>query len=145
LTQQELEKLWHEHTTAEFVKRDVEATMATMTDDAYINIVPLNINARGKDVVRAFYRDILIPSVPDDLHATIVNRVIGERHLVDEVSFTLTHSTRMDWLLPNVPPTFKKIEFDHIVVIEFRGNKIVGERVYWDQATVLRQAGLLKD
>ncbi|KRT65238.1 MAG: hypothetical protein XU11_C0031G0010 [Candidatus Dadabacteria bacterium CSP1-2] len=145
MTQQELEKLWQEHTTAEFVKRDLEATMATMTDDAYINIVPLNINARGKDMVLAFYRDILIPSVPDDLQATIVNRVIGERYLVDEVSFTLTHSKRMDWLLPNAPPTFKKIELDHVVVVEFRGNKIVGERVYWDQATVLKQAGLLKD
>src|SRR3970040_1572089 len=73
MTPQELEKLWQEHTTAEFVKKDLEATMATMTDDAYINIVPLNINARGKDMVLAFYRDILIQSVPDDLQATIVN------------------------------------------------------------------------
>ena len=145
MTPQELEMLWQEHTTSEFMKRDVEATVATMTDDAYINIVPLNLNARGKDAVRAFYRDVLIPSVPDDLRATIVNRVIGERYLVDEVSFTLTHSKRMDWLLPNVPPTFKKIELDHVVVVEFRGNKTVGERVYWDQASVLRQAGLLKD
>lgn len=145
MTPQELEKLWQEHTTAEFVKKDLEATMATMTDDAYIYIVPLNINARGKDAVRAFYRDVLIPSVPDDLQATIVNRVIGKGYLVDEESFTLTHSKRMDWLLPNVPPTFKKIELDHVVVVEFRGNKIVGERVYWDQASVLRQAGLLKD
>ena len=145
MTPQELEKLWQEHTTAEFLKRDVEATVATMTDDAYIYIVPLNLNARGKDAVRAFYRDVLIPSVPDDLQSTIVNRVISERYLVDEVSFTLTHGNRMDWLLPNVPPTFKKIELDHVVVVEFRGNKIVGERVYWDQATVLKQAGLLKD
>jgi len=65
--------------------------------------------------------------------------------VVDEIRFSLTHTKQMDWLLPNLPPTNKRVELDHIVVVEFSGDKVAGERVYWDQATVLRQVGLLKD
>jgi carboxymethylenebutenolidase len=145
MAQQELANLWELHTTAEFLKKDVEATMATMTDDAYLIILPTKIDLHGKDQVRAFYSDVLIPSLPDEFETRIINRVIGERHLVDEERFTFTHSKQMDWLLPNVPPTNKRVVLEHIVVVEFRGDKIFGERVYWDQASVLRQVGLLKD
>jgi len=141
---EDLVKLWDEHVSKEFVKRDLDETMATMSDDPYIKIIPVNIDRRGKEAVRSFYGDILIPSLPDDLHATLLNRVIGDKHVVDEIRFSLTHSKRMDWLIPNVPATNKRVELDHIVVVEFSGDKVAGETVYWDQATVLRQVGLLK-
>ncbi len=141
----DLGKIWDEHVSKEFVKRNLDETMATMSDDPYIKIIPINIDRRGKEEVRSFYRDVLIPSLPADLHATLLNRVIGDRHVVDEIRFSLTHTKQMDWLLPNLPPTNKRVELDHIVVVEFSGDKVAGERVYWDQATVLRQVGLLKD
>ena len=144
VTQKELERVWEEHTRKEFVEKDLEATLATMSEDASVNIVPLNVGGRGKEEVRNFYRDVLIASVPDDIQATPVSRTVGAGRLVDELRFTFTHNKRMDWILPNVPPTFKKISLDHVVVVDFRGDKISAERVYWDQATVLRQAGLLK-
>ena len=51
----------------------------------------------------------------------------------------------MEWFLPGVPPTHKKVEIDFVVVIEFRGDKIAAERIYWDHVTVLRQVGILKE
>ena len=144
VTPHELVKVWEEHTRREFVEKDVEATLATMTEDTSVWIIPLNVGGRGKDGVRAFYRDVLTPTVPEDMQVVLLNRVVGERHVVDEIRFTFMHNKQMDWILPKVPATNRRIELDHVVVVEFRGDKIAAERVYWDQATVLRQAGLLK-
>ena len=95
--------------------------------------------------MRAFYRDDFIPAWPDDVQLTPVNRVVGAGQLVDEIRTTFTHDRPMPWLLPNVPPTHKKIAMDIVVVVQFRGDKLACERIYWDHASVLRQVGLLKE
>ncbi len=138
-----LEQLWAEHLRGEFEIKDVEATLATMVDDAYVNHMPVNTGGRGKDALRAFYRDDFIPSWPDDLQMTPVNRVVGQGQIVDELRLTFTHDRPMPWLLPGVPPTGKPIAMDVVVVVQFRGDKLACERIYWDHAAVLRQAGLL--
>ena len=114
-----------------------------MVEDAYVNHMPVNTGGRGKDALRRFYRDDFIPSWPEDLQQTPVNRVVGDGQLVDELHTTFTHSKPMNWFLPNVLPTDKKIVMDIVVVVQFRGHKIVCERIYWDHASVLRQVGLL--
>jgi len=144
LSAQQLETLWAEHIKGEFESKDVEATLATMVDDAYVNHMPVNTGGRGKDALRAFYRDDFIPSWPEDLQMTPVNRVVGQGQLVDEMHLTFTHSKPMPWLLPHVPPTAKKISMDVVVVVQFRGDKLASERIYWDHAAVLRQVDLLK-
>lgn len=138
-----LEKLWAEHLDGEFVTKDVEATLATMVEDASVNHVPTNTGGRGKEQLRAFYRDVFIPSWPDDLKMTLINRVVGDGQLVDEMHTTFTHSKRMDWFLPGVEPTGRPVAIDIVAVVQFRGDKLACERIYWDQATVLRQVGLL--
>jgi carboxymethylenebutenolidase len=140
---QQLEQLWAEHLKGEFETKDVEATLDTMVDDAFVNHMPVNTGGRGKDALRRFYREDFIPSWPDDLETTFVNRVVGESQLVDELRTTFTHSRTMPWLLPGVPPTHRKITMDIVVVVQFRGDKLACERIYWDHASVLRQAGLL--
>lgn len=140
----ELERLWAEHLRGEFETKDVEATLATMVDDAYVNHMPVGTGGRGKDELRRFYRDVFIPSWPEDLVTTPVNRVVGDGQLVDELHMTLTHSRPMPWLLQDVPPTNRRIVMDVVVVVQFRGDKIATERIYWDHARVLRQAGLFK-
>ena len=140
---QQLEQLWAEHLKGEFETKDVEATLATMVEDAYVNHMPVNTGGRGKDALRAFYRDDFIPSWPDDVQMTPVNRVVGGGQLVDELHITFTHSKPMPWFLPNVPPTHKKVAVDVVVVVQFRGDKLACERIYWDHAAVLRQVGLL--
>jgi len=144
LSPRQLEELWAEHLEGEFATKDVELTLATMVEDAYVNHMPVNTGGRGKAALRVFYRDDFIPSWPDDLQMTPVNRVIGVGQLVDELRVTFTHSKPMPWLLPNLPPTGKPIALDIVVVVQFRGDKLACERIYWDHATVLRQVGLLK-
>ncbi len=143
LSPQQLEQLWAEHLKGEFETKDVEATLETMVEDAYVNHMPVNTGGRGKDALRAFYRDDFIPSWPDDLQMMPVNRVVGEGQLVDELHITFTHSKAMPWFLPHVSPTHKKVAVDIVVVVQFRGDKLACERIYWDHAAVLRQVGLL--
>jgi carboxymethylenebutenolidase len=140
----ELAAVWAEHLRGEFESKDVEATLATMVDDAWVNHMPVNTGGRGKAALRVFYRDGFIPSWPDDLRTIPTNRIIGADHLVDELHQVFTHSRPMPWFLPNVAPTHRRIELDVVVVVQFRGGKIAAERIYWDHAAVLRQAGLLQ-
>jgi carboxymethylenebutenolidase len=140
---QRLEELWADHLKGEFESKDVEATLATMVEDASVNHMPVNTGGKGKDALRRFYRDDFIPSWPDDLEMLPVNRVIGEGQLVDELRLSFTHSKPMPWFLPDVAPTLRKVVVDVVVVAQFRGDKLACERIYWDHANVLRQVGLL--
>jgi carboxymethylenebutenolidase len=144
LSARELETLWENHVAGEFTTKDVEATLATMTDDATVDHVPIHSGGRGKDALRVFYRDIFIPSWPDDLRQTTTNRIVGDGQLVDELHLRFTHDRPMDWFLPGVPPTSALIDINFVAVVQFRGDKLACERIYWDHATVLRQVGLLK-
>jgi carboxymethylenebutenolidase len=144
LSPNQLEQLWADHLKGEFETKDVEATLATMVEDAYVNHMPVNTGGHGKAALRVFYRDDFIPSWPDDLKTTTINRIVGPGQLVDELHQIFTHSKPMRWFLPNVPPTHKTITLDLVVVVQFRGDKLACERIYWDHATVLRQVGLLR-
>jgi carboxymethylenebutenolidase len=139
----ELERLWSEHLEGEFEIKDVEATLATMVDDAFVNHVPVSTGGRGREELRAFYRDVFIPSWPDDLQMQPLNRVVGDNQIVDELHASFTHTKQMDWFLPGVSPTNRKVEIDLVVVVQFRDDRIACERIYWDHATVLRQVDLL--
>jgi len=141
LPPEKLEQIWLEHLEAEFETKDVEAALATMVDDAYVNHMPVNTGGRGKAALRVFYRDVFIPSWPDDLQTRTINRVIGEGQLAEEMHSTFTHKNPMNWFLPNIAPTHKEIAIDVVAVVQFRGDKLACERIYWDQASVLRQIG----
>ena len=145
MTQQEMEAIWAEHIRHEFVTKDVEATLATMVEDASVNHVPVTTGGKGKTALRAFYRDVFIGSWPDDLEMTTTNRVFGQDQLVEEAHLRFTHKNRMDWFLPGVPATHRQVEVDFVIVVQFRDGKLSCERIYWDQATVLRQTGLAKE
>lgn len=49
----------------------------------------------------------------------------------------------MDWMLRGVPPTNRKVEFVLVGIIQFENGKVAGEHLYWDQATVPSQLGIL--
>jgi carboxymethylenebutenolidase len=145
MTPQEMETLWAEHIKHEFNTKDVEATLATMVEDASVDHVPVHSGGKGKEQLRTFYRDNFIPSWPADLKMQLTNRVLGQDQLVEELHLRFTHSKQMDWFLPGVPPTKRVVNIDMVVVVQFRDGKLACERIYWDQATVLRQVGLLKE
>ena len=62
---------------------------------------------------------------------------------MDELVGRFTHSIRMDWILPGVPPTGKRVELPFVVIVQFEDDKLAHEHLYWDQASVLVQVGLL--
>src|SRR2546429_2455609 len=71
-----------------------------------INHMPLNTGGRGKQELRAFYRDVFIPAWPDDLQMQPVNRVVGANQIVDELHASFTHTRQMDGSCPAChPPT----------------------------------------
>src|SRR3954452_3360319 len=97
---QDLERIWEEHLAAEFDAKDVERALATMVDDAEVDHVPVHTGGKGKDALRPFYRDVFIPSWPDDLRVDRISRVVGEEQLVEELRHRFTHSRPMEWFLP---------------------------------------------
>jgi carboxymethylenebutenolidase len=141
----DLPALWQEHTDHEFVTRDTEATLATMVEDAYVNHIPTLTGGRGKDALRAFYSKDFIPSMPPDTSLIPVSRTVGEDQLVDEMIFSFTHTQEMPWMLPGVAPTNKFVRVPLVAIVKFRDGKLAHEHIYWDQASVLKQIGLLND
>ena len=145
MPKQDLSKLWEEHTGDEFVTRDTEATLATMTDDAYVNHIPVLTGGYGKAALREFYSRNFIPVMPPDTTLTPVSRTVGEDQVVDEMVFSFTHTQEMPWMLPGVPPTNCRVEVAMVAIVHFRDGKLTHEHIYWDQASVLKQIGLLND
>jgi carboxymethylenebutenolidase len=143
MTTPDLGRIWADHLAGEFVTKDVEATLATMVEDASVNHMPVNTGGLSKERLRVFYRDDFIPSWPGDLKMSVTNRVVGDGQLVEELHLRFTHSKRMEWFLPGVAPTNRVVDTDLVVVVQFQGDKLKCERIYWDHATVLRQVGLL--
>jgi carboxymethylenebutenolidase len=141
--QETLRQLWEEHVQYEFSTRNTEDTLATMVDDAYVNHIPVLTGGVGRDELREFYSKRFIPQMPPDTEMTPVSRTIGEDQLVDEMVFKFTHSIPMDWMLPGIPPTGKRVEVPLVAIVRFRDGKLAHEHIYWDQASVLVQIGLL--
>jgi carboxymethylenebutenolidase len=141
----DLVQLWEEHTKHEFATRDTEATLATMVDDAYVNHVPTMTGGVGKSSLRGFYSQDFIPAMPPDTALRPVSRTVGENQLVDEMIFSFTHTQEMPWMLPGIAPTNRHVEVALVAIVRFRDGKLVHEHIYWDQASVLKQLGLLND
>jgi len=141
--QEALSKLWDEHVRYEFSTRNTDDTLATMVDDAYVNHIPVLTGGSGRDELREFYSKRFIPQMPPDTEMTPVSRTIGEDQIVDEMIFKFTHTIPMDWMLPGIRPTGKRVEVPLVAIIRFRNGKLAHEHIYWDQASVLVQIGLL--
>ena len=136
-------ELFQKHIDAE-AAGDLETTMATMTADPYVNHVPVMVGGFGYDGVRAFYRDHLVGKFfPPDMEMTPVSRTVGDAQIVEELVIQFTHTTPIDFILPGVAPTGKRVEMAVVVIVGFRDGKITHEHIYWDQASVLVQIGKL--
>lgn len=127
----------------EFATKDAAATMKTMVKEPYVNHVPTMTGGIGyRDLLR-FYRDYFIPGNPPSLKMKLISRTVGTDRIVDEMVMSFRHTQEIAWLLPGVAPTHKLIEFALVAIVCIRGGKLYHEHIYWDQATVLVQAGLL--
>lgn len=142
-TEGTLSSVWDKHVGAEFAAKDADQSVETMTSESYVNLIPLMNGARGRAEVRDFYANHFLSQLPPDIEIVPVSRTIGQGQVVDELIIRFTHSIRMDWLLPGIPPTGKRVEVPFVAIIRFEGDKIVHEHLYWDQASLLVQIDLL--
>jgi len=139
----DLEALWEEHCRHEFESRDVDATMATMVATPYVNHVPTMTGGVGHDQLKRFYKYHFIGANPPDTELRPVSRTIGPDQIVDEMVFGFTHTSSVDWMLPGIAPTGRRVEIPLVAIVRFADGKVAHEHIYWDQASVLVQVGLL--
>jgi carboxymethylenebutenolidase len=135
--------LWDQHQASEFGARNADLAVETMAENVYVNMVPLMNGGVGREAVREFYAKHFLPQLPPDMEMILISRTVGQERIVDEMVARFTHSLQIDWMLPGVPPTGKRVELPFVIIIQFEGGKISRENLYWDQASVLAQVGLI--
>jgi carboxymethylenebutenolidase len=140
----DLVALWEAHCRYEFETRDVDATMATMVAQPYVNHVPTMTGGVGHDQLKRFYKHHFIGGNPPDTELAPISRTVGVDQVVDEMLFKFTHTREIDWMLPGVAPTGRRVEIPLVAVVRFVDGKVAHEHIYWDQASVLVQVGLLE-
>src|SRR5262249_6066441 len=134
---------WQQHTYAEFVLKDADAALATMTENPYVLTIPCGVGATGRIGVHEFYANHFLPGIPPDLELTSLWRTFGNDRLVEGMVMRLARAIAVDWMLPGLAPTGRRVEFAWIGVIQFEVGKVAGEGLYWDQASVLAQLRVL--
>ena len=139
----DLGALLEEHIAREFADLDVDATMKTVVPEPYVHCVPIMTGGSGGEGVRRFYSEHFINQIPKDAKVTPISRTVGKDQVVDEFIVSFTHDTQWDYLLPGIPPTGKKVELPHVLVMRFENGKVAHEHLWWDQASLLVQVGLL--
>lgn len=139
----DLVALWEAHCRYEFETRDVDATMATMVASPYVNHIPTMTGGVGHDQLKRFYKYHFIGGNPPDTTLTPISRTVGADQIVDEMLFSFTHTSEIDWLLPGMAPTGRRVEVPLVAIVRFVGDKVAHEHIYWDQASVLVQVGKL--
>ena len=138
-----LATVFDKHINCEFEEKDVEATMHTMVKEPYVHHVPILSGGIGYEEVYAFYSDSFVGKMPSDTKFVRISRTIGNNQIVDELILSFTHDIEIPAMIPEISPTGLYVELPLVVVMKFKGNKIEHEHIYWDQASLLLQIGLL--
>jgi len=139
----DLGAIFDAHVEHEFVHHDVEATMQTMTAEPYVHNVHTHQGGYGHAGVYDFYKNHFVGKMPADTRIEPISRTVGADQVVDELILSFTHDIVVDYMLPGIPPTGKKVEAVHVVVMKIVDGKVAHEHIYWDQGSVLAQIGLL--
>lgn len=142
-TRHAMTDMWDRHLASEFKAKSADEALATMAADPHVNVVPLMIGARGRAELHDFYTNHFLNQIPPDMEMVTVSRTVGGDRVVDELIASFTHSIVIDWLLPGVAPTGKRVVLPFVVIVQFEEDKVAHEHLYWDQASVLVQVGLL--
>jgi carboxymethylenebutenolidase len=141
--QENLNAIFKAHMDAELAG-DLDKTLATMAPNPHLVNVPTMVGGQGPESVRTFYAKRLIGQFfPPDVKFETISRTVSKERLVDELIISFTHTTRIDWMLPDINPTGKHVEVVFVVIVGIEGEKVSYEHIVWDQANVLVQIGLL--
>lgn len=131
--------LVEEHVRAEN-RHDLDGILATFGPEARYDDEPWDDHRRGREEVRAYY-EALLTAAPD-LRIDVLSRHVTAEVVILEVRITGTHLGPFRGL----PPTGREMDFPLCAVYDFDDrDRLAGERIYYDRATVLRQLGVLHD
>ncbi len=131
------------HTAAEFETQRVDDAMASMVETPHVLLLPSLEGGHGREAVAEFYAKRFVFSMPPDMQLELLARIVAADHIVEECVMRFTHTVEIPWLLPGVAATGRRVEMAVCVVVKMQGEKVAHEHIYWDQAAVLRQLGLL--
>jgi carboxymethylenebutenolidase len=134
---------WQQHTHAEFLLKDPDAALATMTENPYVLCIPCGTGGVGPAAVRKFYAEQFLPCIPPDFELQSLSQSFCSDRIVEEFVVRFSHTIEIDWMLPGLAATHKRVEFALVGIVKFQSGKIAHEHLYWDQATVLSQLGAL--
>ena len=141
--EKKLDTIFQAHMDAE-LSGNLDKTLATMAPNPHLVNVPTMVGGQGPESVRTFYAKRLIGQFfPPDVKFEPISRTYSNERLVDELIISFTHTTKIDWMLPGVNPTGKRVEVVFVVIVGIEGDKVSYEHIIWDQANVLVQIGLL--
>jgi carboxymethylenebutenolidase len=143
MNRDQMVELWERHMASEFALKDADLAVSTMVDDASVMHLPTMSGGVGKENLRRYYADVFIPGIPADTSSEPIARSVGDGLVVDEFVMRMTHDREVPFLLPGLAATGTTVEIPAVVVVKFRGELMESERLYWDQAAVLRQLGLI--
>jgi carboxymethylenebutenolidase len=135
--------VFDKHIKYEFQDHDIDATMKTMVKEPCVHHVPMLTGGIGYDGVYNFYKNHFVGKMPDDNKVERISHTVGKDQVVDELILKFTYDREIEYLIPGILPTGKYVELPHVVVMKFRGSKIAHEHIYWDQASLLAQIGIL--
>ncbi|KAL4875473.1 hypothetical protein BJY04DRAFT_164411 [Aspergillus karnatakaensis] len=141
----DLEKPWEDHLQGKFFSMDINATLENYTEilTPTVTFTPTLSGGTGARALRRFYDQHFLNKLPPSMHLRLLSRTVGADRVVDELFVSFDHTHEIPWLLPGVPPTNKKVEIVLVSIVSLRAGKLYSEHVYWDQASVLVQIGLL--
>jgi carboxymethylenebutenolidase len=144
LNSDDMVELWEKHTLYEFGVKDAELAISTMVNDASVMHLPTMSGGFGRSQLRRYYAEVFIPGIPEGTRSELIKRFVGPDFLVEESIMCLPHEREIPFLLPGLKPTGRMVEVALVVIVNFRDSLMKSERLYWDQAGVLRQLGLLR-
>ena len=124
-------------------RASMDVVLKMTQNSPHVTTFPTLEGAIGRKRLEEFYREFFVPSLVEDFQIRLVSRTIGADRVVDEMVVSFTHSDEIDWILPGVAPTDKFVEIPMVSIVAVRGGKLASEHMYWDQASVLMQVGLL--
>ena len=139
----DLVALFEEHVRHEFETRDVDATMATMIEEPYVNHVPTLAGGVGHDMLKRFYKYHFVHQNSRERSSVPVSETIGPDRIVLETVVRFRHDRVLDRYFPGIEPTGKIVEIPTLLLVRFRGDRVCHEHIYWDQASALKQIGAL--
>lgn len=123
---------------------DLASTLATMVAEPHLLNLGSGTGGKGHAGVKEFYATRLIGQFfPPDVEFIPISRTEDGERLVDEMVIRFTHTETIGHLLPGVAPTGRRVEMALVVIVGVSDGKVAYEHIYWDQAGLLAQLGLL--